>query len=201
LNLVVWEACVSAEDLRRPEVFHAVMSAFMEYHRGFHLKCLIAQADSVEHMQQMAEAGGRLLSSENGLPETLSIDEAESLVRRPHVFFTDRELALRTPGSWVASLFLREIPKLGFSLGEQKLLVAAQCGSTDEELADELGLSRSAVKKTWRSIYQRVIAHAPALLPGSTAEMFKTERGRAKKHRLLAYLRGHPEELRPHHRA
>jgi hypothetical protein len=71
-------------------------------------------------------------------------------------------------------------------------------GGTDKELADELGISLSAVKKTWRMIYDRVAACQPELIPSnSQADAWTQDRGKQKKQRLLAYLREHPEELRP----
>jgi len=60
-----------------------------------------------------------------------------------------------------------------------------------------LGISLSAVKKTWRSIYDRVTANSAGLIPGQMSEELTMERGEEKKQRLLAYLREHPEELRP----
>ena len=40
--------------------------------------------------------------------------------------------------SWISSLFHYEAPKIGFSAGERRLLVAALRGGTDAELSDEL---------------------------------------------------------------
>ncbi len=60
-----------------------------------------------------------------------------------------------------------------------------------------LGVSLSAVKKTWRTIYGRVTAKSPGLIPDQVPEELSSERGKEKKQRLLAYLREHPEELRP----
>jgi len=78
------------------------------------------------------------------------------------------------------------------------LLLAGLRGGTDEELADELGISLSAVKKAWQSIYERVSACDPELVPAAhPTESGAYERGKMKKQRLIAYLRDHPEELRP----
>jgi len=70
-------------------------------------------------------------------------------------------------------------------------------GFTDEELADELAISLSAVKKAWRSVYDRAAKALPRDLPDRTTEDIKAKRGKEKKQHLLAYLRGHMEELRP----
>jgi len=67
------------------------------------------------------------------------------------------------------------------------LLLAAQLGGTDEDLADELGISLSVIKKAWHSIYDRVCAHDPELVPATTfSEEGAAGRGKTKKQRLLA---------------
>jgi len=69
-------------------------------------------------------------------------------------------------------------------------------GETDEELALDLGVSLSAVKKTWAHIYERTSAYLPDVCPACEPSG-AAERGKEKKQRLLSYLRDHPEELRP----
>src|SRR2546429_6039975 len=61
-----------------------------------------------------------------------------------------------------------QAPRFGFSASEQRLLLKAFLGGTDEDLADELGVSLSAVKKAWQSIYERVSACDPELDRKST---------------------------------
>jgi len=77
------------------------------------------------------------------------------------------------------------------------LLLAALGGRTDEDITETLEISLSAVKKTRRSIYERVTAQSPGLIPDQVPEELTSERGKEKKQRLLAYLRERPEELRP----
>ena len=110
-----------------------------------------------------------------------------------------RDLALRHGASWVGSLFVNYAPpQFCFSRSEQRLLSLALEGGTDEELSDELCVSLFAVKKTWRVIYDRVGACWPELVPSNEqADTLIQDRGKQKKQRLLAYLRKHPEELRP----
>jgi hypothetical protein len=78
------------------------------------------------------------------------------------------------------------------------LLSCALSGATDEHLAEMLGTSLPAVKKLWVSIYQRVEDCLPELIPDPLrSDLPLSGRGREKRRRLLAYLREHPEELRP----
>ena len=148
----------------------------------------------------------------------------------PHIVGITRELEQSRrgdwSGSWVGALFEYEAPVLGFSRGEQSLLSAAISGTTDEQLAATLEISLPTIKKMWVSIYNRVEDHRPALIaetddppvrnarvmaagadPGrAVAGLLESgasagSRGREKRRRLLAYLRQHPEELRPVARA
>ena len=71
---------------------------------------------------------------------------------------------------------------------------AALAGQTDAELAAGLHLTMPAVKARWRSIFARFEQREPAVAPtffGQGAQ------GPQRRHRLLAWLRAHPEELRP----
>jgi hypothetical protein len=101
-------------------------------------------------------------------------------------------------GSWVGALFDYHPPMLGFSRREQRLLSCAIQGATDEHLAENLGTSLPAVKKTWASIYRRVEDHLPGLMPESVESGTPAGvRGKEKRRRLLAYVREHLEEWRP----
>jgi hypothetical protein len=141
-------------------------------------------------------SGGQLLNAEGIYVD--SIDRPlQEVFASPHYMGLTRDVAFSRPGSWVGFLFVREAPRFGFRTSEQRLLLAALQGGTDEDLADTLGISLSAVKKTWRSIYDRVTPRSPGLIPDQVPEELTSERGKEKKQRLLAYLREHPEELRP----
>ena len=88
-------------------------------------------------------------------------------------------------------------PVLGLRTSDQELLTAALKGSTDLELSEELGLKVPALKKRWASVFSRVLIAMPDLLPEADDNLNRQARGRQKKHILLAYVREHPEELRP----
>jgi DNA-binding NarL/FixJ family response regulator len=106
------------------------------------------------------------------------------------------ESARDAPYSVAMSMYRYQAPVLRLSPGEQTLLAAALDGKTDAELSAALGLSLEAVKKRWISIYARVEASRPELLQG--ADTGGTRRGPQKRHRVVAYVRAHPQELRPY---
>jgi hypothetical protein len=199
LNLVVWHDSSHPEDMQRGEVGNAAMNAFEENYRGFRLREVIAQADCLEHLRVMDNAGGlyfdRVRGSYGAFPEV----DARNFCDEPRNVGMTRELALTHGASWVGTLFLYAPPQIGLSRSEQRLLFSALAvGGTDEELSKNLKISLSAVKKAWRTIYDRVATCLPELAPGNSQAAPQTQgRGKQKKQRLLAYLREHPEELRP----
>jgi hypothetical protein len=198
LNLMVWHNTIHPVDLIRAEVGTPVMASFEQYCRGFRLRELIGQADCHEQMRAQRNAGGLYFHrTENRYADFPAVD-ALDFGSEPRNAGMSREMALRHGASWVGSLFLYAPPQFCFSRSEQRLLSSALDGGTDEESSDELGVSLFAVKKTWRAIYDRVAACQPDLIPSNEqTDALIQDRGKQKKQRLLAYLRKHPEELRP----
>jgi hypothetical protein len=106
-----------------------------------------------------------------------------------------RESVLTSPYSVAARMYRYQEPTLHLGPAEQKLLIAALSGKTDAELSADLGLSIEAIKKRWMSIFARVDEFKPEIL--SRADADTDGRGPQKRHRVVAYVRTHPEELRP----
>lgn len=198
LNLLTWEGCILPEDAQRPETYNKMILAFMEEHRGFLWKEIIgAQAHNPQNLSSMLKSGGALFDPIKGRWADSS-EKPQEITAKPHLIGLTREMALNRPGSWVGGLFDYEPPRCGFTRGEQRLLLCALGGETDEQLSSVLGISRSAIKKAWHSIYDRVARQIPELVQGeSRLDTSMSERGKEKRRRLLGYLREHPEELRP----
>jgi hypothetical protein len=161
LNLVVWQSGVRPDYLRLSEVGNAVITSFIELYRGYLLEEIIAQAESVEHLYGMRNVGALYFDPQDGrykgLPE-LGVDEVAT---KPHMIGLTRHDAANFLGSWVGSLFLYQCPRCGFSRSEQHLLSSALRGGTDEDLSHQLKVSLSAIKKTWRGIYDRATMAIP----------------------------------------
>lgn len=103
-----------------------------------------------------------------------------------------REQALADhPGSTVSFSFRTPRPKFGFTPGQQRVLEIALRGESDSEIAEELSVSRDAIKQMWRAIYERL--ESSSVFGIVQADYTNHRRRRA----LLDYLRSHPEELRP----
>ena len=107
-----------------------------------------------------------------------------------------KESALAAPYSVAASIYRYRAPVLRLRPAEQELLVAALSGKTDAELSADLGLSIEATKKRWLSVFDRVDQFKNDIL--SQSEVDSDARGPQKRHRVVAYVRSHPEELRPY---
>jgi DNA-binding CsgD family transcriptional regulator len=196
LNLLAWEGAVRPEYTNRADAHAAVFSAFVEQHRGFLLKEIIGCAMAPEQLAGMVRTGGQFLNSQGKYVDLVESDQHE-VFTAPHYMGLTREVALSRVGSWIASLFIHESPRFCFRPSEQRLLLTALRGGTDDELSDELGISHSAVKKTWNLIYERVSDHLPGFSPDHEPTERTNERGKEKKQRVLTYLREHLEELRP----
>lgn len=198
LNIAVWQPGILPETAAAAsdELPNTIMGAFVEMHRGFLVKELVVQAETPHYLQTCRGTGTGFWSARKGKYDEFPHLPAEEVVRKPHVMGMSRELAASSPGAWAALPFLYQPPRFGFSRGEQRLIVCAMAGRTDEDVAQTLGISLTAVRKTWHAIYERVSARWPELL-GEHASRLSQERGKQKKHHLLGYVREHPEELRP----
>lgn len=197
LNLIGWHAVTSVENARRVEVLNFVFGSFIELHRGFFIKELIGQADSPMGVEGIANSGGGFFDAALGRFVDSLPACPEQIVNTLHVMGETREMAFAKPWLLGTSLFSYQRPVFAFRRSEQRLLAAALQGGTDEDLAEELGVSLSFVRRTWLSIYDRVGTCLPEFFAEELNENGRSGRGKRKKYRLLAYVRDHPEELRP----
>jgi hypothetical protein len=200
LNLFGWHGATSVEDAKRADVLNFVFGSFIELHRGFLIKELLGQADSPEVLQSMRNSGGYFYDPQAAAFVPSIPGTPDEIAMRPHLMGSTRELALA--GTWLSgsAMFAYQTPRFFFTRSEQRLLQAAMQGHTDLELSEQLGISASSVRRCWLSIYDRVADRAPETLglrASGEYENGNPVRGKGKKNRLLAYLREHPEELRP----
>ena len=202
LNHITWEGIVRPGFEENSELRRKLANALIAEQRGLFLNEAIAnQMDSVERLQWTLEVGALMWDPVAASYVNRVAKDPHEFVRNPHIVGISRESEANRPGTWVGAMFEYLPPRCGFSFAEQQLLSAALAGSTDQELASKLGISISTVKKNWLSIYKRAATFLPDVVPeDSPADGGTSERGKEKKRYLLAYLREHPEELRPHSR-
>jgi hypothetical protein len=201
LNLIVWEGCFRSGFETNSEIHGHVASTFIEEHAGYLLKELISsQIESVERLRWTLDSGFRLWNPAAAHYEKSFAMPLKCIVEKPHLLGITREMEPNDPWnrSWIGSLFDYQPPRCGFSRSEQRMLLTALQGGTDEELSQELKISLPTVKKMWLSVYRRIDDRLPELSPTrSEPQVEMTRRGKEKRRHLLAYLRKHPEELRP----
>jgi DNA-binding CsgD family transcriptional regulator len=199
LNLVTWEGCIRPGYERYGEIHRKLLELFLEVHSGYRWnEAIAASMESVERLKWTIETGGRLWGPEAQRYLESSERDPREIIAKPHIVGVTREMESGRHGSWVGSLFDYHPPRIGLSPSEQRLLLLALSGSTDDELADELGSSLSTIKNTWRSIFNRAASHVPELFSKCERDYLNiSARGKEKRRPLLAYVREHPEELRP----
>lgn len=164
---------------------------FLSIHRGYNLNSMIVEAGEI--YEQMALTAGFRLHKRLDLesdPPSEPVPAGANPKRAVYLF--QRDMVAATPSSTpVPAVFVYLPPRFRFTPGEQRLLLRASEGLTDEEIASTLNISRDAVKQTWRSIHDHAIQVMPDLVPRG--------RGQDKRRRIVAYVRDNAQELRPHY--
>ena len=176
-------AAMNAEETRQAEM--ALPTAFAEAHIGYRLNRILVETVS-ERQRQVHESAGvwrRVMEYPEGERTWLLLTQAD---------------ALAVSGSVAGPMFDYHEPVLGLRPTEKQLLAEALKGGTDKELAAQLNLSVPTVKKRWASLFDRVAEARPELLPDGEPRESVESRGPQKRHRILAYVRAHPEEVRPY---
>lgn len=199
LNSFTWEVDIRPTD---EQEFFAVgtemVHAYLEFHSGFNIKHAIGQQPFGRVFRGLVQGGGWLIQGPGGKYAPVQDPGAVERAGVPFILGLTRELARQCPGSWLSMVFHYVQPALYFTRGEQRLARAAMAGRTDEEVAEALAVSLSAVKKRWQSIYSKAYLRLPSLLKDDSCQLMSCgARGAEKRRRLLSYLRSHPEELRP----
>jgi hypothetical protein len=198
LNILVWPTGPRSDFENLSELFKGSQAIFFDTYRGFNIKRLQTQATHPMEMLMAVNSGGWYLRETASTRFQSFQEPAESMFLQPHMLEATREKAAEQPGSWANLFFAYRRPVIGFTRSEQRLLSAALQGGTDGELSDLLGISLSAVKKTWAAIYFRVQSRKPLNVKIELDESVEGDRGKEKKQKLLVYLRAHPEELKPY---
>ncbi len=157
--------------------------AFAEAHVGYHLNRILSE--TVCDRQYKAHDSSGVWRTVAKFPDDRAL-----------IVLTEKE-AFATSGSVAAPLFQYQEPVLQLRDTEKQLLSEALNGDTDLELAAGMNLSLPSIKKRWASLFDRIADVRPDLLPDSEHRGWHESRGPQKRHRILAYVRSHPEELRP----
>lgn len=196
LNVVALHFGMRNEDLSEPrnvQVINAGMAAFYFFHRGYRIKFIANEVFGAQAARLMEAGGFRLMRDFQHEAPAAFAGMAPHCY--PHLLMLRREW-IPPSVNLLSQLFHAPASRIGFSRAEQRVLEHALLNESDAAIADALGVSSDAVKKTWRNIFARVSRRAAYLIPGDDGA-WSGSRGLEKRRHLLEYLRLHLEELRP----
>jgi len=165
------------------QVLLAAMQLYRQAHGGYHL-CDVWQEALADGGDYLLGMGFRRRTGRGrGQPDLHGLSRVEA--------------AQSFPGTPVRDIFHFVPPVLGFSGAERRMLRLAVAELTDEQIAEDIGISAHTLKKLWRSAFERTAEQLPHLfMPEGSGEA--GTRGPEKRRHLLNYLRQHLEELRPY---
>ncbi|HEX2815834.1 MAG TPA: Lrp/AsnC family transcriptional regulator, partial [Phenylobacterium sp.] len=173
---------LTTEQVSEAQILLALL--FVQMHVGYRLNRILCETTGEAQHRQMESSGGVWRRVERfGGERTL--------------FVMAREEAFSVIGSLATRLFQYKPPVLHLRDTDKHLLAEALHGGTDAELAARINLSPSSIKKRWRLLFERIADVRPDLLPHGRNKGLNESRGPQKRHHILAYIRSHPEELRP----
>jgi hypothetical protein len=188
LDIVVLCGGWLPEGLDPDQVHQAQMllpAGFAEVHLGFRLNRIFSEAIGEVQRDYLTSSGVWRIVTEFG-----TTDRSLALL--------SRESAFAVSGSVAANLFQYESPLLELRDSDKHLLSETLDGGTDSEVAGRMHLSLASVKKRWQALFERIAQVQPALLHESETRMSEGSRGVQKRHHVLAYVRSHPQEVRPY---
>jgi hypothetical protein len=187
LQLVVLSAACATQTIppdSAAEFFACMSSVFERHHIGYRIGRILYEAIGEAELRVHAATGvSRVVCQFNSERALYNIT---------------RESAMAVTGSVVSNIFIERHPVLGLGQAEQQLLLAALDDVTDEELGRHLNLHVGTVKKRWMRIFDRLSTVFPSLFGADHSACDEHARGKQKRHHVLAYIRQHPEELRPY---
>lgn len=168
-----------------------LMAAFIGLHKGYQIKRVMVEAFGLKELAFYAIAS--LFHPLKSYNLTLQASRCSFLLE------LTRKDVTSMPTHPLLPIFAYTHPRCFFAPGEKELLERALEGNTDEELAIDLGLSLSAIKKRWARIFERSEGCIPDFVSASRQQS-KIDHGRGaqRRHLLLRYIRTHPEEVAPY---
>jgi hypothetical protein len=175
------------------EIRLLLSDSFSESFKGYLVKQIlfeIIDSDDRDFVEQSRL--GRILPFEDGPDANEGADQLGLVI-------IEAEDLRGLPGSAIGRLFFQRRPRLLLKPMHKQLLLSAEDNATDDVLAGRLKLSVAGIKRRWADIYDHVIETAPELFQAMNDDASQDlgKRGRQKKHSILAYVKNHPEELRP----
>jgi hypothetical protein len=168
------------------------LAGFHFEHGGYNLRSIVWEVYGELFCSALSTAGYKILNPATVQPQGAAKDPQ----RRAILMGKFREDSSERSYSGSALLVLtRRTPRLGFTRHQQRLLRLALMEHADIELEGLLGVSRNAIKQTWRGIFEKARSGLGHLFDG--LDDADEGRGLSLRRIVINYVRQHPEELRP----
>jgi hypothetical protein len=192
---------VSPMDLANPDfnvVFNELYTNYLQNVRGYNIRTVFAEVDvmlkdfmiaaGLTPQKQFADA--RTQSNTLVFPSNTSSERW---------FMAASRAASHLQHAMSAAVIMSYVkPALRLTPTEQRLLLHAIDGLNDVEVAAALGISRDAVKSTWKTVYSHVEDVMPVLFADHNGGNANS-RGAEKRRRVVSHVRDNLQELRPHY--
>lgn len=173
------------------------LEGYVQMCAGYQYREVLLETYGQEQTQWNLNTGLRLRTDHADFERT-GVRPLHPAGMEPYLLGVTREEFAVSWGGALSLLFSWQPPRFFFTTREQELLEEALGGKSDEEAAETLAVARVTVRKRWQGLYDKVARIMPDLLPAEADSTAPGDRPSSQKKRLLlAYLRNHPEELRP----
>jgi hypothetical protein len=180
-------------DEKLAKIMPVGLAGFQYAHDGYNLQRLIWEVYGESLANVLLSTGYRLLDPFNNSAPANALPSS----KRPMLVARLREDSTE-PGYNADQMMLSSytVPRLGLTPAQQRLVKLALLEYDEHELERVLGISRNAIKQSWRGIYERT----KEALPHAFADTEDPARRVSQRRAVLSYLRQHMEELRPFER-
>ncbi len=178
-------------------LIHTATGIVDRHLRGFRLRALVLEAMRTSTLLLEAAGFERLFDMREAAEGSRWRHLRGDARYRPmlHAVHTREYHRGRQTATPVAALFMFREPYLELTDNQKAVLDLAVDDYSDEEIAELLGLSTNAVRKRWRGIYEKMEKKITDIFSG--VEKKEGLRGHEKRRLALAWIRQHPEEIRP----
>lgn len=200
MQQVILEFAVDPMDIRHADfggIMNELYSAHFQFERGYNVKSVFVEANAA--LETLITGTGMRPKKKfdlAGSNENITIPA--SIGTQRGYYKVGREEMPDLPPSCAAAIIMTYMPPtFRFSPTEQRLLKRSVEGKTDEQIAESLGISRDAVKQTWRAIYDHVTDIMPEILQDEAD--VSSGRGAEKRRHIVAHVRNNLQELKPHY--
>jgi hypothetical protein len=163
---------------------------FLDVYCGYRLQRIVDEATNESYIAHLNTVPAWTLSS---FDDWFASNPESSYNRDRALGVVTYDSCMSAPGTVAMTLFQHRKPTLGLRSADQSLLLAALDHVSDKAIAEELHISTSAVRWRWAQLFTHLGPIRPELVDPHSGPT----RGREKRNRVLAYVREHPEELRP----